>query len=74
MDKLPWVTLKGFRHTHATSLLERGEHPKVVQERLGRSTIGTTVDISTRIAPTVQKAAVDRFAAPWVGRSTSLST
>lgn len=34
LDGLPRVTLKGLRHTHATLLLELGEHPKVVQERL----------------------------------------
>jgi integrase len=37
LDELPRVTLKGLRHTHATLLLELGEHPKVVQERLGHS-------------------------------------
>ncbi|MBA2551698.1 MAG: site-specific integrase, partial [Nocardioidaceae bacterium] len=29
-EGLPRVTLKGLRHTHATLLLELGEHPKVV--------------------------------------------
>lgn len=31
IEGLPRVTLKGLRHTHATLLLELGEHPKVVQ-------------------------------------------
>lgn len=59
---LPRVTLKGLRHTHATLLLELGEHPKVVQERLGHSTITTTMNIYSHVTPTMQKAAVDRFA------------
>jgi integrase len=59
---LPWVTLKGLRHTHATLLLELGEHPKVVQERLGHSTITTTMNIYSHVTPTMQKAAVNRFA------------
>lgn len=63
MDELPRVTLKGLRHTHATLLLELGEHPKVVQERLGHSTITTTMNIYSHVTPTMQKAAVDRFAA-----------
>lgn len=60
---LPRVTIKGLRHTHATLLLELGEHPKVVQERLGHSTITTTMNIYSHVTPTMQKAAADRFAA-----------
>jgi integrase len=67
LDELPRVTLKGLRHTHATLLLELGEHPKVVQERLGHSTITTTMNIYSHVTPTMQKAAVDRFAAPLDG-------
>ena len=63
IDGLPRVTLKGLRHTHATLLLELGEHPKVVQERLGHSTITTTMNIYSHVTPTMQKAAVNRFAA-----------
>jgi len=59
----PGVTLKGLRHTHATLLLELGEHPKAVQERLGHSTITTTMNIYSHVTPTMQKAAVNRFAA-----------
>jgi integrase len=63
VDGLPRVTLKGLRHTHATLLLELGEHPKVVQERLGHSTITTTMNIYSHVTPTMQKSAIDRFAA-----------
>jgi integrase len=34
---LPNLSLYGLRHSHATLLLAVGEHPKVVQERLGHS-------------------------------------
>lgn len=57
------VTIKGLRHTHATLLLEMGVHPKVVQERLGHSTITTTMSIYSHVTPTMQKAAVSLFAA-----------
>lgn len=63
IEGLPRVTLKGLRHTHATLLLELGEHPKVVQERLGHSTITTTINIYSHVTPTMQKSAIDRFAA-----------
>jgi integrase len=62
-DALPIITLHGLRHTHATVLLEAGENPKVVQERLGHTTITTTMDIYSHVTPTMQRGAVDRFAA-----------
>ena len=68
IDDLPRITLKGLRHTHATLLLELGEHPKVVQERLGHSTITTTMNIYSHVSPTMQKAAANRFAAHLGGR------
>lgn len=62
-DALPAITLHSLRHTHATVLLEAGENPKVVQERLGHTTFTTTMDIYSHVTPTMQRAAVDRFAA-----------
>lgn len=44
-------------------LLELGKDPKVVQERLGHSTITTTMNIYSHVTPTMQRSAVDRFAA-----------
>lgn len=55
------VNIKGLRHTHATLLLELGVHPKVVQERLGHSTITTTMNIYSHVTPTMQRSAVDAF-------------
>jgi integrase len=48
---LPALTLKGLRHTWATLALERGIHPRVVQERLGHSTIAITLGIYSHVAP-----------------------
>lgn len=62
-ERITRVMIKGLRHTHATLLLELGEHPKVVQERLGHSTITTTMNIYSHVTPTMQRSAVDRFAA-----------
>lgn len=47
----PKLTLKGLRHTWATLALEQGVHPKVVQERLGHSTIAVTLDIYSHVSP-----------------------
>lgn len=59
---VPRLTLKGLRHTHATLLLEAGEHAKVVQERLGHADISTTMNIYSHVTPTMQRNAADRFA------------
>lgn len=61
-DFLPTITLHDLRHTHATILLSNGEHPKVVQERLGHRDISVTMNIYSHVTPTMQRAASDRFA------------
>ena len=63
LQDLPHIPLHGLRHTHATLLLQIGESPKVVQERLGHASISITMDIYSHVNPTIQRAAADRFAA-----------
>ncbi len=53
--------LHDLRHTHATILLEEGVHPKVVQERLGHSSVSTTLDIYSHVVPGLQQAAARKF-------------
>jgi len=55
------ITLHGLRHAHATILLQQGVHPKIVQERLGHSSISTTLDIYSHVVPGLQQAAAQRF-------------
>ena len=55
------ITLHGLRHTHATQLLEAGIHPKVVQERLGHSTIATTMDLYSHVTESMQEDAAARI-------------
>ena len=50
---LPRLTLHGLRHTWATVALEQGIHPRVVQERLGHSTIAITLGIYSHVSPTL---------------------
>jgi len=49
------------RHSHATLLLKQGAHPRVVQERLGHSTIATTLDVYSHVTPGIQEAVAARF-------------
>lgn len=52
-----------MRHTHATLALEAGVHPKVVQERLGHSTIAITLDIYSHAIPAMPEDAAAKIAA-----------
>jgi integrase len=61
LPHLPWVTIKGLRHTHASTLLKSGANPKIVQERLGHSTFGTTMDIYSHVAPSLQRDAIENL-------------
>lgn len=52
-------TFHGLRHTHATLLLKQGVNPKIVQERLGHSSIKVTMDTYSHVLPDMQRQAVD---------------
>lgn len=54
---VPRIRFHDLRHCHATLLLQQGVHPKVVQERLGHSTIAMTLDTYSHIVPGMQEQA-----------------
>lgn len=58
---LPRVRFHDLRHSAATLLLAGGIHPRVVQERLGHSTISVTMDIYSHVMPTLQREAADHL-------------
>ena len=51
---LPRVRFHDLRHAHATFMLLKGIHPKVVSERLGHASIGITLDIYSHVLPGMQ--------------------
>jgi len=56
------VTLHKLRHSHASHLLASNIHPKIVQGRLGHSSVSFTLDIYSHLLPNMQgeaAAAVD---------------
>ncbi|SFX53770.1 Site-specific recombinase XerD [Thermoactinomyces sp. DSM 45891] len=58
---LPNIRFHDLRHTHATLMLQQGEHPKIVAERLGHSDIRLTMDTYSHVLPNMQQEAVERF-------------
>jgi integrase len=61
MKGIPRLRFHDTRHTHATQLLAGGVHPKVAQERLGHSTITTTMDLYSHVTDTMQADAAERL-------------
>jgi integrase len=55
------IRLHDARHTHASYMLKQGIHPKVVQERLGHSSIQVTLDTYSHVAPGIQEKAAARL-------------
>ncbi|MBA7634476.1 putative prophage phiRv2 integrase [subsurface metagenome] len=58
---LPHIRLHDLRHTHASLLLQAGTHPKIVQERLGHSSIRVTLDTYSHVIGGLQEVAAQRF-------------
>lgn len=55
------IRLHDARHTHASLMLKQGIHPKIVQERLGHTSIQMTLDTYSHVAPGIQQAAAESF-------------
>jgi len=58
---VPRVRFHDLRHSHATQLLAEGIHPKIAQERLGHSSIKTTLDLYSHATDTMQSEAVEKL-------------
>ena len=60
--QMPIISLHALRHTWATLALRAGIHPKVVQERLGHSTVAITLEIYSHVTEGLGRDAADRVA------------
>ena len=58
---LPDIRFHDLRHTAATLMLQQGIHPKVVQERLGHSSITLTLDTYSHVLPNMQQDAAAKM-------------
>lgn len=55
------IRFHDLRHTHASLLFKQNIHPKIVQERLGHSTIQMTLDTYSHMLPNMQEAAATKL-------------
>jgi integrase len=55
----------GLRHTHAAWLIAQGEHPKVISERLGHSSITVTFDVYGHLMPGMDEEVAERLDLAW---------
>ena len=70
---VPGGSFHSLRHTAATQMLALEVPPKVVQERLGHSTIAITMDLYSHVTPSMQAEAArrqDELLRPLFGSST----
>lgn len=65
----PEISYYDLRHTCATLLLTAGVNPKVVADRLGHTSVVTTLDVYSHVLPSIQAEATDRLAAILYGAS-----
>ena len=56
---MPMATYHDLRHTHAAMLIRMGVQPKVIQERLGHSSIKMTMDLYGYLMPGLQESVAD---------------
>ena len=57
--EVPRITGHGQRHTHATALWLDGVDPKVISERLGRSSMDITLEVYSHLTPEKRREAAD---------------
>lgn len=61
LSGVPKIRFHDLRHTHATILLQMGENPKLVSERLGHAEVGITLNTYSHVLPNMQKDLANKF-------------
>ena len=62
---MPIPSYHDLRHTHAAMLIAMGIQPKVIQERLGHSSITVTMDLYGYLMPGLQEQVADALDQRW---------
>lgn len=67
----PTLTFHGLRHVATSFMVDSGEHPRVMQSRLGHATSKLTMELYAHVSDGTDRAAADRLDAMQSGRSDS---
>lgn len=59
--RIPNIGFHGFRHTHASLLMNNDVNPKEIQKRLGHTKIATTLDTYSHLAKSKEKETAEKF-------------
>jgi integrase len=59
---LPHLSVHGLRHTWATLAMRNNQHPRVVQERLGHTSIAVTLGVYSHVTPSHHREAAELVA------------
>lgn len=70
--EVPKIRFHDLRHSHATIMLQLGEHPKVVSERLGHSSTHVTMETYSHVLPSIQASAAKKFSQALKGKRNSV--
>jgi integrase len=58
---VPKIRFHDIRHTSATLMLANNVHPKIVQERLGRSDVSMTLNRYSQVTESMQRDVADQM-------------
>lgn len=62
--KLPYIGPHGLRHSYGTDMMRAGVAPRVVQERLGHSSVTITLDLYSHPDTAMHRAVADTIERP----------
>lgn len=73
-ERLAGLRFHDLRHTCASLLIAEGAHPKLIQERLGHSSITITLDRYGHLFPRLEEALVEKLDAAFESTTSSVSS
>lgn len=59
--KFRYITMHGFRHTHAVHLLQSGSDIKYVSKRLGHATVDMTANVYLHVTKSIEENSINRY-------------
>jgi integrase len=68
------LTFHGLRHVAASLMVEQGEHPRVIQGRLGHATVRLSMELYAHVPEAADRDVANHLDARWSAFTTGMST